>query len=67
MKHPNLGEKKLEGRNEEGQDVGMTTQIAHVDNALASVGRMCEAGNRAVFDDEEYSYTMDQATNKINT
>ena len=65
MKIPNLGEKKLQGITEEGQDVGMTIQVAQVNKVLASVGRMCEAGNRVVFDDEEGSYIMNKKTRKI--
>ena len=65
MKIPNLGEKKLQGITEEGQDVGMTIQVAQVNKVLASVGRMCEAGNRVVFDDEEGSYIMNKRTKKI--
>ena len=65
MKSPNLGEKKIEGINEEGQDVGMTIQVAKVNKVLASVGRMCEAGNKVVFDDEEGSYIMNKKTGKV--
>ena len=43
----------------------MTIQVAQVNKVLASVGRMCEAGNRVVFDDEEGSYIMNKKTKKI--
>ena len=65
MKIPNLGENKIEGINEEGQDVGMTIQAAKVNKVLASVGRTCEAGNKVVFDDEEGSYIMNKKTGNI--
>ena len=37
MKIPNLGEKKLQERTEEGQYVGMTIHVAQVNKVLASV------------------------------
>ena len=44
------GMKRLRGCTDTGTPIGMEVQIADVKNTLASVARMCEAGNRVVFD-----------------
>ena len=41
----------------------MTFQLAAINKPLASVRRMCEAGNRVVFD-EEGSYIENKATGR---
>ena len=40
-------------------------QVAQVNKVLASVGKMCGAGNRVVFDDEEGSYIEDKQSGEI--
>ena len=45
----NLGQRKIQGVTDEGTPLGMTWQVADVKKPLASVGRMCDAGNVAVF------------------
>ena len=46
------GKKALRGYTNEGSEINLDKQIADVKKALGSVRRMCEAGNRVVFDDE---------------
>ena len=48
---PNLGEVRLEGRTGDGAPLDLTMQVAGVRKTLASVRKMCEAGNRVVFED----------------
>ena len=62
-KIPNKGEKDVPMVTEEGDEASMTFQIADVHKALGSVRRICEAGNRVVFD-EEGSYIENKATGK---
>lgn len=57
------GMKKVQGYTEEGTRVGMEVQIADVKKTLASVARMCEAGNRVVFDSQG-SYVEHKASGK---
>ena len=45
----NVGQKKVQGLTDEGIPLGMTWQIAEVKKPLASIGRMCDAGNVAIF------------------
>ena len=45
------GEKKISTYTEEGMPIDMTWQIAGVKKPLASVGRICDAGNVAIFTD----------------
>ena len=49
QKIANLGQRKIQGVTDEGTPLGMTWQVADVKKPLASVGRMCDAGNVAVF------------------
>ena len=49
QKIANVGQKTIQGITDEGMPLGMTWQIAEVKKPLASVGRMCDAGNVAVF------------------
>ena len=44
-----MGQKKIQGVTDEVVPLGMTWQIAEVKKPLASIGRMCDAGNVAVF------------------
>ena len=47
---PNYGEKRLQWRTEDKSQGGITVQITDVMKPLASVGQICEAGNRVVFE-----------------
>jgi hypothetical protein len=47
----NEGEKTIVGQNDMGLPAGMTFQVCDVKGPLGSVRRICEAGNRVVFDD----------------
>ena len=49
---PNLGEKMIHGYTAEGHGLDIVLQIAAVHKALASVRKMCQAGNQVVFDAE---------------
>ena len=48
---PNLGEVKVQGETNSGGNLELTMQVAGVKKPLASVRKMCQAGNRVVFDD----------------
>ena len=48
---PNKGEVDLEGFTTEGAVIDLTTQVADVTKPLASVRKMCNAGNRVVFEE----------------
>ena len=52
QKISNLGQRRIQGVTDEGTPLGMTWQVAEVKKPLASVGRMCDAGNVAVFTKE---------------
>ena len=45
----NEGQKNIRGLTDEGMPLGMTWQVAEVKRPLASIGRMCDAGNAAIF------------------
>jgi hypothetical protein len=60
------GKKALRGYTNEGSEIGLDMQIADVKKALGSVRRMCEAGNRVVFDDEG-SYIENKGTGERAT
>ena len=49
QKIANVGQKKVQGLTDEGIPLGMTWQIADIKKPLASIGRMCDAGNVAIF------------------
>ena len=55
----NSGQKKIKGFTNEGDKTFMTMQVAAVKKPLGPIGRICEAHNKAVFD-EEGSYTEDK-------
>ena len=59
----NKGEKDIPMITEEGQNASMTFQITDVNKVLASVRRICEAGNTVVFD-EEGSYILNKKSGK---
>ena len=48
----NEGEKDIKGESENGEPLGMTFQVAGVKGPLASVKRICQAGNLVIFDDK---------------
>jgi hypothetical protein len=61
----NEGERDVHGVTDDSQEVGMTFQVAKVRGPLGSVRRICEAGNRVVFDDEgDGSYIESKRTGK---
>ena len=63
----NLGEKTIKGYNEQGVPAGIVFQVAEkVKDNLASVRKICEAGNRVVFDDGDPagSYIQHKASGK---
>ena len=47
---PNYGEQRLEWESLDGQKGGINIQITDTTKVLASVGKICEAGNRVVFE-----------------
>ena len=47
---PNEGEKRIMGWTDEWEETGITIQVANVKKVLASVSRICDAGNRVVFE-----------------
>ena len=49
---PNYGEKRLAWEAEDGTKGGINIQITDVNKVLASVGKICSAGNRVVFEPE---------------
>jgi hypothetical protein len=59
----NEGERDVKGVTEDGQEVGMTFQVTKVRGPLGSVRRICEAGNKVVFD-EEGSYIENKKSKK---
>ena len=48
QKISNVGQKTIQGITDEGMPLGMTWQIAGAKKPLASIGRMCDAGEEAV-------------------
>ncbi len=59
----NEGERDIKGVTEDGQEVGMTFQVTKFRGPLGSVRRICEAGNKVVFD-EDGSYTENKKPKK---
>ena len=47
---PNLGEKSMEVVTDEGRSARATFQVADVTRALCSISRVCDQGNRVVFE-----------------
>jgi hypothetical protein len=65
----NQGERDIMGRTKEGAPAIMTFQVCAVDGPLGSVGEMCRAGSRVVFDDDGQgggSYIENKETGKIS-
>ena len=63
---PNLGEQVLPLETAEGTWRSMRFQAAPVERPLGSVKRICQAGHRVVFDEEEGSYILNKNTGEIN-
>jgi hypothetical protein len=59
----NEGGRDVKGVTEDAQELGMAFQVAKVRGPLGSVRRICEAGNRVVFD-EEGSYIENKVSKK---
>ena len=49
-KLPNLGQKTLDAVTEEGRGAKATFQVADVTRALCSISRVCDQGNRVIFE-----------------
>ena len=47
---PNLGQKTLSGLSENYEHMSAVYQVCGVNKPLTSVGRVCDAGNRVIFD-----------------
>ena len=47
---PNLGERRITGFTQEGEQVEAVYQVAEVSKALGSVSKTCDRGNRVVFE-----------------
>ena len=58
------GQKRIKGITADGTTLGIDVNIAEVKKTLGSVRRICERGNRVVFDDEG-SYIEHKETGKI--
>ena len=63
---PNLGEQVLPLETAEGTWRSMRFQAAPVERPLGSVKRICQAGHRVIFDEEEGSYILNKNTGEIN-
>ena len=61
----NEGETSIIGVNALGMPAGMTCQVAYVKSTLGSVRRVCEAGNKVIFDEED-SY-IENKSNGVRT
>jgi hypothetical protein len=60
----NEGERDVRGVTDDAQELGMTFQVAKVRGPLGSVRRICEAGNRVVFDDDGDGSYIENKTSK---
>ena len=61
---PNLGEKRLEGQSETGENIQHTFQMADVTSPLTSVGDLCDEGKAVLFGPRG-GLVLDMATNAI--
>ena len=64
QKIANVGQNIIKGVTDEGMPLGMTWQIAEVKKPLASIGRMCDAGNVAVFTEDDGYVVPQKVLNK---
>ena len=60
---PNMGEKVIDGLTDDWEKAKVTVQVAEVTKVLGSVSKICEAGNRVVFD-EGGSYIESKSTGR---
>ena len=56
---PNEGQRPIQGFTDSGHGMGITFQVTQVRKLLASVRKICEMGNKVVFD-EEGSYVQNK-------
>ena len=63
----NLGEIDIEAVTEDGVNLDLTAQVADVKQPLAAVRKICKAGNRVVFDDEESECYIENKETKART
>ena len=63
----NLGEIDIEAVTEDGVNLDLTAQVADVKQPLAAVRKICKAGNRVVFDDEESECFIENKETKART
>ena len=63
----NLGEIDIEAVTEDGVKLDLTAQVADVKQPLAAVRKICQAGNRVVFDDEESECFIENKETKART
>jgi hypothetical protein len=61
---PNLGEKKVRIKTEEGITADLTIQACNVTKPLLSVGKINEQGNRVVFETSGKSYIENVSSGK---
>ena len=60
---PNKGQKHIKGYTNEEVPISVVAQVCNITKPLLSVKKMCNAGNRVVFDDEAPgSYIEDKNT-----
>ena len=50
---PNLGEKQIRAQDSNGTTLNIKPQVAKVNKFLASLGKICKAGNRVVLDEKD--------------
>ena len=55
----NFGQRRIKGYSNEKVPLNVAAQVAGVTNNLGSVFRMCQAGNKVVFDDSN-SYVLNK-------
>ena len=63
----NRGQRKTQGITDEGVPLGITWQVADVKKPLASIGRMCDAGNVALFTKQGGYVVPQERLEKSNT
>ena len=61
-----MGEKRVRVKTKENIRCGLTFQVAKVKKALASVARICDQGNRVVYEAEEGYIENKKSGKRIN-
>ena len=64
---PNLGEIDIAAVTEDGVNLDLTAQVADVKQPLAAVRKICKAGNRVIFDDDEAECFIENKETKART